>query len=145
MKIILDKVTAYPPHALCPADVRMILSSVPVAWGEGIEIVRLSASRHAHVALYCWPDKKLTISSRGYAKADALHLVLAELAAHGLGFKRRTFQHLQARHKAEVESLVAPLVEDLLPRLSQKKTWLRGPHSLTSHPRKEDGTWRAQF
>jgi hypothetical protein len=145
MKILLDKVTAYPPHAICPEDVRMILASVPAAWAEGIEIVRLSASRHTHVALYSWPDKKLTISSRGHTKEDTLHLVLAELAAHGLGFKRRTFQHLQARYKPEIESLAAPLVQELLPKLSQKKKWLKGTGGLTSHPRKEDGSWKTPF
>jgi hypothetical protein len=62
----------------------------------------------------------LTIASRGHTKESALHRVLAELAAHALGFKRRTFQHLQARYQAQVESLVAPLLAELLPQLSRK-------------------------
>ena len=124
MKIILDKIKVYPAHALCRPDVRLILSSVPVAWTEGIELVRLSASRASSVALYSHYDKTFTISSRGHSKEETLHLVLSELAAHALGFKRRTFGRLQARYQSQVESLVVPMVVELLPKLSQKKIWL---------------------
>ena len=44
----------------------------------------------------------------------------AELLAHALGFKDRTFQHLQTRYQAKVERLVAPLMAELLPQLSRK-------------------------
>jgi hypothetical protein len=44
-----------------------------------------------------------------------------ELASHALGFKHRTFQHLQVRYESKVEASVAPLMDELLPKLSQKK------------------------
>ena len=122
MKIIVDKIDKYPRHAICQADVRLILSSVPPVWTENVKVVRLSASRSAaSLALYNRPDETLTIASRGYTKEDTLHRVLVELAAHALGFKQRTFQHLQTRYESKVESLVTPLMAELLPQLSQKK------------------------
>jgi hypothetical protein len=121
MKITMDKIDEYPGHALSRADVRLILSAVPSAWSEHVKAVRLSSSRSAaSVALYAHGVETLTIASRGHRKESALHCVLAELAAHALGFKHRTFQHLQARYQAQVESLVAPLMAELLPQLSRK-------------------------
>ena len=123
MKIIVDKIDKYPCHAICRADIHLILSSVPPAWTEKVKAVRLSASRSAYsVALYNRIDDVLTIASRGHAKDVTLHCLLVELAAHSLGFKLRTFQHLQARYAPKVEGLVAPLMDKLLPRLSQKNT-----------------------
>jgi hypothetical protein len=103
----------------------LILSAVPSSWSEHVKVVRLSSSRSAaSVALYAHSASgdALTIASRGRTKERALHCVLAELAAHALGFKHRTFQHLQARYQAKVESLVAPLMDELLPQLSHKVT-----------------------
>ncbi|MBI3868767.1 MAG: hypothetical protein HY299_09570 [Verrucomicrobia bacterium] len=120
MKIVADKIDEYPRHALTRADVRLIFTAVPAAWSEGVKTVRLSASRSAAaVALYAGPVETFTIASRGCTKEQALHAVLAELAAHALGFKRRTFQHLQARYEAQVETLVAPLMRALLPQLAR--------------------------
>ena len=122
MKIITDKIDEYPGHAISRADVRLILSSVPAAWSEHIKVVRLSSSRSAaSVALYAHSSSgdTLTIASRGHTKERALHCMLAELAAHALGFKHRTFHHLQARYQAQVESLIAPLKTELLPQLSR--------------------------
>ncbi len=122
MKIIVDKIDEYPRHAISRADIHLILSSVPSAWTENVKIVRLSASRSATaVALYARSVEKLTIASRGHTKEETLRLVLAALAAHALGFKRRTFQHLQARHVSQVDSLIAPLVREILPQISQKR------------------------
>jgi hypothetical protein len=67
----------------------------------------------------------LTIASRGHTKAGTLHRVLVELAAHALGFKQRTFQPLQARYESRVETLVAPLMDALLPQLSQKQVLMK--------------------
>lgn len=123
MKIIADKIDEYPRHALTRADVRLILSSVPPAWSEQVKVVRLSACRSAaSVALYARPDKTLTIASRGCTKEGALYSVLAELAAHALGFKHRTFQHLQSRYQYQVKSLVAPLMAEILTQFSRKTT-----------------------
>jgi hypothetical protein len=122
MKIIVDKIDEYPRHAISRADVHLILSSVPAAWTENVKVVRLSASRSAaSVALYARSIETLTVASRGHTKEDALHCVLVELAAHALGFKRRAFQHLQARYESSVETWVAPLMDELLPQLSQKR------------------------
>src|SRR5665213_3845918 len=43
IKVIEDKVTVYPPHAICRADVSVILSAPPAEWVVNIETVRLSA------------------------------------------------------------------------------------------------------
>ena len=121
MKIVVDKIDEYPGHALSRADVRLILSSVPPTWSEHVKVVRLSSSRSAaSVALYAHGVETLTIASRGKTKKAALHCMLSELASHALGLKQRTFQHLQARYQARVESLVAPLMVELLPQLSHK-------------------------
>ena len=122
MKIIVDKIAEYPRHAITRADIHLILSSVPSAWTEHIKIVRLSASRSATaMALYARSVETLTIASRGYTKADTLRFVLAELAAWALGFKQRTFQHLPARYASRVDGLIAPLVREILPQISQKR------------------------
>lgn len=122
MKIIVDKIDEDPGHAISRADIKIILSSVPPAWMENVKVVRLSASRSAaSVALYARSGETLTIASRGFTKKTTLHRVLAELASHSLGFKHRTFQHLQARYEPKVEALIAPLMNDLLPQLSEKK------------------------
>ncbi len=119
MKIIADKIDEDPGHAISPADIRLIFCSVPAAWSQHVKAVRLSSSRSAaSVALYAHSRDTLTIASRKHTKASTLHSVLCELAAHALGFKRRTFQHLQARYQAQVERLVAPLMDELLPKLS---------------------------
>lgn len=118
MKIIVDKIDEYPRHAFNKADVRLILASVPPAWTEHVKVVRLSSSRSAtSVAMFAQSVETLTIATRGHTKARALHWVLVELAAHALGFKHRSFQRLQSRHHAQVERLVAPLMDELLPQL----------------------------
>ena len=124
MKIILEKVTVYPPHAIGRADVRLILSSLPAAWTENIRLVRLSASRSSHVALFFRHGGKLSISSRGFSKKQTLELILMELAARARGFKSRTFQNLPECYESEIRNLVTPLVEELLPKLLQEKIWL---------------------
>jgi hypothetical protein len=121
MKIIADKIDEHPGHAISCAGVRLIISAVPAAWSEHLKVVRLSSSRSAaSVALYAHSSSgdTLTIASRGHTAESTLHAVLAELAAHALGFKHRTFQHLQARYQAQVEGLVAPLMAELLPQIS---------------------------
>ena len=123
MKIVADKIDDFPKHALTRADVRLILSSVPAAWSEHVKVVRLSASLSAtSLALYAHSSETLTIASRGYTKERATHSVLFELAAHALGFKRRTFQRLQSRYQHQVESRITPLMAEILPQLSRKIT-----------------------
>lgn len=123
MKIVADKIDEYPGHALSRADIRLIFTSVPLAWREHVKVVRLSSSRSsASVALYAYSVATLTVASRGCTKESALHSLLAELASHALGFKHRTFQHLQSRYQSQVERLVAPLMVELLPQLSRKIT-----------------------
>jgi hypothetical protein len=125
MKVIEDKVTVYPPHAICRADVRAILSAPPAEWIADIETVRLSAAdSHPSVAFYSNFDHMLTIKSRGCTKEHTLHCIYTELAAHGLGLQFRRWRKLQARDVSRVERIVAPLVEQVLPMLSQKKVWL---------------------
>ena len=53
MKVIEDKLAVYPPHAICRADVRTILSTPPPEWVADIKIVRLSAALpHPEIAFY---------------------------------------------------------------------------------------------
>ena len=125
MKVYEDKVTVYPPHAICRADVRVILSAAPLEWVAGIETVRLSAADpHPHVAVYSDFDHTLTVKSRGCTKGHTLRCIYTALAAHGLGLTFRSLRKLQARDISQVERIVAPLVEHVSPLLSQKKVWL---------------------
>ena len=121
MRIIVDKVGVPPLHAISSKEVRLIFSSVPAKWSGLVEVVRLSGSRQSLLALYNATDKIFTIASRGHSKEESLRLVLVELASHAMGFKRGTFQNLQARYKSQINALVAPLMAALLPQLSSKK------------------------
>ena len=118
MKIIVDKVTTPPLHCITAKDVRLVFSSIPETWSQLVSVVRLSSSLQSNVALYNAPDKIFTISSRRHTKEQTLRLILQEMASHALGFKRRTFQTLQARHQSQVDALVAPLMDELLPKIS---------------------------
>lgn len=125
MKIIEDKVTVYPPHSICRADVRVILSAAPPEWVAEIETVRLSAAQqYPDVAVYSRFHRTFTITSRGYTKEHTLHQIFTELAAHALEISFRRGHSLQTRDLARVERIVTPLVERVLPLLSQKKVWL---------------------
>src|ERR1051325_11727371 len=44
MKVVEDKVTVYPPHAICKADVPVTLATLP-KWTTGIQTVRLSSAQ----------------------------------------------------------------------------------------------------
>jgi len=126
VKIIEDKVTVYPPHAICKADVPEIFSSLPAEWAEGIETVRLCAAQkytQAKVHYSEW-DQTLTITSRGLSKEQTLRAILTELAGKAFGVKLARFRKIQERDAARVRRAIAPLVEDILPRLSRKKVWL---------------------
>ena len=125
MKIIEDKVTVYPPHAIGRADVRAILCAPLSEWVADIETVRLSAAdSHPIVASYSRFDHTLTIKSRGCTKEHTLHCIYTELETNGLGLRFRPGHQLQARDVSRVERIVAPLVEQVLPLLSRKKVWL---------------------
>lgn len=126
MKIIEDKVTVYPPHALCKADIPVIFSALLPAWTEGIKKVRLSAAldhprRPAYFSSF---EQTLTITSRNYPKRYALYHVLQELAARGLGISYLHGHELQTRDVARLRRITTPLVQEILPQLSQKKVWL---------------------
>lgn len=127
MKVIEDKVTVYPPHSLCKADIPVILSSLPGEWTAGIQTVRLSSSYGENptvIAFFHPPDGSLLIKSRGFTKKRVLHAMLTELAAHAVGVVFRTDRRPQKRDQSRIERLVAPLAEELLPQLSRKKVWL---------------------
>jgi hypothetical protein len=127
MKVIEDKVTVYPPHSICRADIPVILASLPAEWTAGIQTVRLSASHGenpAVIAFFHPPDGSLLIKSRGFTKERVLRALLTELASHAVGVVFRTYRRLQKRDESRIETLVAPLVEEILPQLSCKKVWL---------------------
>ena len=127
MKIIEDKVTVYPPHAICKADVPVIFSALPEEWTAGVQTVRLCASQKENptvIAFFHPPDGSLLVKSRGFSKEQVLRGLLIELAGHALGLTFRSYRRLQKRDEARVQRLIAPLVEGILPQLSQKKVWL---------------------
>ena len=127
MKVIEDKVTVYPPHSLCKADIPVILSSLPAEWTAGIQTVRLSSSHGENptvIAFFHPPDGSLLIKSRGSTKERVLRALLTELAGHAVRVVFRTYRRLQKRDESRIERLVAPLVEEILPQLSRKKVWL---------------------
>jgi hypothetical protein len=127
MKVIEDKVTIYPPHAICKADIPVILSALPPEWTVGIQTVRLSSSYKENptvIAFFRPLEGSLMVKSRGFSKEQVLRGLLTELAGHALGVAFRSYRRLQKRDEARVQRLIAPLVEEILPQLSQKKVWL---------------------
>jgi len=127
MKVIEDKVTVYPPHAICKADVSVIFSALPEEWTAGIQTVRLSSSQKENptiIAFFHPSDGSLMVKSRGFSKERVLRGLLTELAGHALGLTFRSYRRLQKRDESQVQRLIAPLVEEILPQLSQKKVWL---------------------
>jgi hypothetical protein len=127
MKVIEDKVTVYPPHAICKSDVPIIFSALPADWTAGIQSVRLSSEHGKNptvIAFFHPPNRTLRIKSRGFSKERVLRALLTELAGHALGVVFRTYRRLQKRDESRVGRVVAPLVEEILPQLSRKKVWL---------------------
>jgi hypothetical protein len=127
MKIVEDNVTVYPPHAICKADIPVILSALPAEWTGGIKTVRLSSSHgeNPHViAFFHPPAGSLNVKSRGIGKENTLQAILTELAGHALGVTFLSGRRLQKRDESRLRRLVAPLVTAILPQLSQKKVWL---------------------
>jgi len=127
MKVVEDKVTVYPPQAICKADVPVIFSALPAEWTAGIQTVRLCSSQRENpivIALFHPPEGSLLVKSRGFSKERVLRALLTELAGHALGLTFRSYRRLQKRDESRVQRLIAPLVEKILPRLSRKKVWL---------------------
>ena len=124
MKVIEDKVTVYPPHAICKADIPIILSAVPSEWTAGIQTVRLCAAQkenpHFVAALHS-SNGSLTVKSRGVSKERTLRAVLTELAAHALGVTFLSGRRLQKRDQSRVERVVTPLMGEILPQLSRNE------------------------
>lgn len=135
MKIIEDKVTVYPPHSICKADLRVIFSALPPEWTTRVQPVRLSAAIRENptvIAFFHPLDGSLLVKSRGLTKERVLRGILTELAGHSFGVKFRSYRRLQKRDESRIEAAIAPLVEEILPQLSQKKILLDHPQSRTS-------------
>lgn len=125
MKIIEDKVTVYPPHALCSADIPVIFGAVPPEWISGIEKVRLSAAVDFRRIAYFNPYRsQLTITSRHHRKESTLRAILNELAVNGTPVQFRRGHNLQERDKGFIDRAIAPYMEQIFPLLSQTKVWL---------------------
>jgi len=127
MKVIEDKVTVFPPHAICKADVPIIFSALPAEWTAGIRRVRLCSSHGENpivIAFFHPPDGSLLVKSRGFTKERVLRGLLTELAGHALGLTFRSYRRLQKRDGSRVQRVIPRLVEEILPQLSQKKVWL---------------------
>ena len=122
VKIIVDKIDAPPGHALSKRDVQEIIARLPLNWRAILRCVHISASRSATApVLYDGSEMKLTVAGRGRTWDDTLHRFLVELAAHALGFKHRTFLHLQSRYAAEVEGAVGPIYAVVHPILADAR------------------------
>jgi hypothetical protein len=121
VKIIEDKVTVDPPHALSKADARVILNAVPETWKQGITAVRLSGalqqSQNTNQNRF---SETFTIISRGSTKEQSLRRVLTDLAARGLGVQFLLWHRLQQRDASRLRRVVTPLMDKLLPRLSRE-------------------------
>jgi hypothetical protein len=126
MKIIEDRVTIYPPHAICKADIPVIISRLPQNWIQDIKTVRISALQKLprSYAFYRRYNHTLEICSRGISKRQAIQYIMIELAAHGLEFKYRRGHRLSHRDEEKIQREISCLVEDIVPKLSQKKVWL---------------------
>jgi hypothetical protein len=130
MKVIEDKVAVYPPHAICKADIPVIFSALPAEWIAGVQTVRLSSAHGenpAVVAFFFPSTRWLLVKSRGCSRQHVLRALLTELAGNALGVTFRSYRRLQKRDEARVLRLVSPLVDQILPQLSQKKIWLDAP------------------
>lgn len=55
MRIVEDKVTAYPPHSLTKGDGKIILDHLPEEWVMDVDPVRLSTKRYGWTTLH--PDR----------------------------------------------------------------------------------------
>jgi hypothetical protein len=120
MKIIEDKVTVYPPHALCRKDIQLILTVVPPSWTKPLRAVRLSAMLQcADVAHFNNRTRTLNIISRGHTKEHVISETLLELASIAQGGSTG-----KVRDEARIKSIVSPLAEQIMPKLSVKKIWL---------------------
>jgi hypothetical protein len=131
MKVIEDKVTACPPHAIRKADVPIILSALPAEWTAGIRSVRLSSSHGENptvIAFFFPPDGTLMIKSRGFSTERVLRALLTELAGHALGVVFRTYRRLQKRDESRIERVVAPLMDQIMPVIAPIKR-PQGHHS----------------
>ncbi len=116
--------TKYPPHAICKADIPVILSSLPAEWTANIQGLRLSSSHGENptvIAAFHPAYGSLLIKSRGFAKERFLRALLTELTGHALGIVFLDHRRLQKRDQSRVERLIAPLVETILPQLSKRK------------------------
>ena len=76
------------------------------------------------IASFHRSDGSLLVKSRGFSKERVLSALLTELAGHALGLTFRSARRLQKRDESRVQRLIAPLIEEILPQLSQKKIWL---------------------
>ena len=55
MRIVEDKVTAYPPHPLTKGDGKIIFDHLPEEWVMDVDLVRLSTRRYGRTTLH--PDR----------------------------------------------------------------------------------------
>ncbi|HTV41127.1 MAG TPA: hypothetical protein VMF08_11170 [Candidatus Sulfotelmatobacter sp.] len=127
MKVIEDKVTVYPPHAICKADIPVIFSALPQEWTAGIKTVRLCSSYGENptvIANFFPPEGSFLVKSHGFSKQRVLRSILTELAGHALGVVFLSYRRLQKRDEPRIQKIITPLVDEILPQLSRKKVWL---------------------
>ena len=116
MKIHADKIESPPSHALSVKSVKCILKSIPSEWTEHISEVRIANSLESAPRVFLnLYDNILTIHSRGATPKRATEMILSELAAVYHGYTTRHWHRLSASEKVQVQKIIQPLIDELLP------------------------------
>ena len=133
MKIHADKTDNGPRHAFTPREVRLILSSVPPDWIDGLKTVRLANGHEGYLpwASFFRPTSSLIIYSRRAIKDRTLAAILSALAAHSLNIQicvsrprpseadqRRLWQFIQPWFDTILAKLEPSRIEPTLRKLS---------------------------
>ena len=120
MKIHADKIEGSPPHGLTVRDVRLILSTVPPEWIEGLVEVRLANGLGPRAYMFR-SEGRLMIYSRGGTKRQILAEVLSALAAPSLNIVNVRARSPSMAEKHRLEQFIEPFVEQILPDLTPPK------------------------
>jgi hypothetical protein len=105
MKIIVDKVLTAPAHALTKSELKIVLSTLPADWMEGIELIRLRNDLHAPPIAEA-RIRGLVIYSRGRPKRAVVASILRALAEHALRIERGWRANLSAADYAMLQKRI---------------------------------------
>src|SRR3954469_11898910 len=109
MRIHADKIDGSQLHGLTVRDVRLILSTVPPDWIEGLVEVRLANGPGPRAYLFR-SDGRLTVYSRSGTKRQILVEVLSVLAAPSLNIKSTVSRSPSKAQTHPLEHFIEPFV-----------------------------------